>query len=505
MDLFTDLARQGAMIERLTADSRGCAPGDCFFAWPGERADGRSYIEQAIARDVAAVVWEREGFDWREQWRVPNAGVSGLKAQAGHLAHTFYGRPSESLWVCGITGTNGKTSCSQWLAALLARTGERAAVIGTLGNGFPGELAESAHTTPDALELHRLLADFRRNGARAVAMEVSSHGLDQGRVNGVAFRCALFTNLSHDHLDYHGAMAAYAEAKASLFEARGLEAAVLNLDDPLGVQLAQRVMARGVRTIGYGLAPAAARVDGRIVAREVRAAAQATRVALVSSWGEAEITLNADGPLQRRECARRARLPGRLRLAVCQRRGAAGAAAGRCRAVCRRLAARASRCSSWTTRTRPDALEKVLQALRPVAQARGGRLWIVSSGPAATATRQARADGSGRVAPCRRVVLTSDNPRGEDPLAIIARGSRRRHDTLRGGARSRGCDRAARCARHARTMSSCSRARATSPSRKLPGGRLPFSDVAVRVGGAARWTRYDDEPGRSGVACRRAA
>src|SRR3990172_12404917 len=257
VDLFANLARQGAMIDRLTSDSRRSAPGSCFFAGPGERADGRRHIAQAIAGGAAAVVWEREGFEWRDEWRVPNAGVRGLKAEAGHLAHAFYGRPSEALWMCGITGTNGKTSCSQWLAALLARAGSRAGVIGTLGSGFPGALADTGNTTPDALELHRLLAGFKRDGARAVAMEVSSHGLGQGRGNGGAFRCALFTNLTHDHLDYHGSMEAYAAAKSRLFEVQTLESAVLNLDDVLGVRLAQRLASRAVRTIGYALAPAA--------------------------------------------------------------------------------------------------------------------------------------------------------------------------------------------------------------------------------------------------------
>jgi len=206
------------MIERLTSDSRRAAPGVAFFAWPGEAGDGRRFIEQAIARGAAAVLWESEGFGWRADWQVPNAPLKGLKQAAGFLAHEFYGRPSESLWVCGVTGTNGKTSCSQWLAALLGEHGDKTGVVGTLGAGFPGALAGGANTTPDALELHATLAEMRRAGARAVAMEVSSHGLEQGRVNGVAFDCALFTNLSHEHLDYHGTMQAYAEAKARLFE-----------------------------------------------------------------------------------------------------------------------------------------------------------------------------------------------------------------------------------------------------------------------------------------------
>src|SRR6185436_16350086 len=128
--LFRRLSAQGAMIERLSSDSRRCAPGVAFFAYPGEGGDGRSHIDDALRRGAAAVVWEEEGFAWRPQWHAPNAALRGLKQQAGSAAHEFYGRPSETLWVCGVTGTNGKTSCSQWIAALLEKTGERTAVIG---------------------------------------------------------------------------------------------------------------------------------------------------------------------------------------------------------------------------------------------------------------------------------------------------------------------------------------------------------------------------------------
>src|SRR5262249_13392317 len=159
---------------------------------------------------------------------------------------------TEALWTCGVTGTNGKTSCSQWIAAALARQGAKTGVLGTLGAGFPGALAPLANTTPDAIEIQRLLKDLRGQGAGAVAMGVCSHGLAQGRLNGVAFDCALFTNLSHDHLDYHGTMQAYGDAKAKLFEGEALETAVLNLDDAMGLRLARRVRERGVRAIGYG-------------------------------------------------------------------------------------------------------------------------------------------------------------------------------------------------------------------------------------------------------------
>ena len=279
--------RQGAAIDRLVSDSRRAGPGAAFFAWPGRSGDGRRHIPQAIARGCAAVLWESEGYAWDRAFEsgraVPNAGVKGLRRRAGAIAHAFYGAPSEAMWLCGVTGTNGKTSCSQWIARLLALHGEKAAVIGTLGAGFPPELDEAANTTPDVLDVHALLARFRDAGAAAVAMEASSIGLDQGRVDAVAFDCALFTNLSHDHLDYHGTMAAYAEAKARLFEAPGLQAAVLNLDDAFGVELAARLAARGLRTIGYGFTR---RPEGEFLAATPLPGG---RVRIDSSWGAVDV------------------------------------------------------------------------------------------------------------------------------------------------------------------------------------------------------------------------
>ncbi|OGA14983.1 MAG: UDP-N-acetylmuramoyl-L-alanyl-D-glutamate--2,6-diaminopimelate ligase [Betaproteobacteria bacterium RIFCSPLOWO2_02_FULL_66_14] len=421
MDLFARLSRQGAMIERLSSDSRGCAPGDCFFAWPGEHGDGRDHIAQAIDRRVAAVVWERSGFAWRTDWRVPNEGIERLKDRAGELASAFHARPSESLWVCGVTGTNGKTSCSQWLATLLARAGAPTAVIGTLGNGFPGALAESGHTTPDALEVQRLLAAFRGEGAQAVSMEVSSHGLLQGRVNGVAFRCALFTNLSHDHLDYHGSMEAYAAAKSRLFEVQTLESAVLNLDDVLGVRLAQRLASRAVRTIGYALAPAAlvpGSVAQHVVAKDIRFGSQATEVSIDSSWGECEVRLHTLG---RYNVANALGVLGCLLAYGLPFSEAAEAlehipdVPGRMQ----RLGGDAAPLLVVDYAHTPDAIEKTLQALRPVATARGGRLVIVfgAGGDRDPSKRAIMGEAASRHAD--RIVLTSDNPRGEDPVAII--------------------------------------------------------------------------------------
>jgi len=426
-DIFKSLASQGAMIERLSADSRRCAPGVAFFAYPGESADGRAYIPDAIRRSAAAVIWESEDFSWRPEWKVPNAGVKGLRHAAGALAHEFYGRPSEAMWVCGVTGTNGKTSCSQWIAALLEGRGVRAGIVGTLGCGFPGALEPRfagvpANTTPGAVDLHGVLAAMRREGARAGAMEVSSHALAQERVNGVAFDCALFTNLSHDHLDYHGTMEAYGEAKARLFSAPALGAAVLNLDDFMGVRLAQALSARRMRTIGYSLsvdAVAPGSVTEFVAAREIAVEGEAIRLRLASSWGESDVLVN-----------QLARFNASNALGVLGCLIAFGVPYGDAVPMLAALPPVAGRMQTLgggdgplvvvDYAHTPDALDKVLQALKPAAAARGGTLVAVfgAGGDRDPSKRPAMGAIASHLAD--RIVLTSDNPRSEDPLEIIA-------------------------------------------------------------------------------------
>jgi UDP-N-acetylmuramoyl-L-alanyl-D-glutamate--2,6-diaminopimelate ligase len=403
------------VIDRLASDSRRCAPGAAFFAYPGVAADGRAHIPDAIHRGAAGVLWEADGFTWSDAWRVPNAPVRGLKAQAGVLAHEFYGRPSEALWTCGVTGTNGKTSCSQWLAAALSNAGTKCGVLGTLGAGFPGALADAGNTTPDALELHRTLAAMRRDSAAAVAMEVSSHGLDQGRVHGVAFDCALFTNLTHDHLEYHGSMQAYAAAKARLFEIEALGCAVLNLDDAFGVQLASRLRARGVRTIGYSLSPSGV-APGSVSEFLAAARILPERLELATSWGAAQTAFQ---PLGRFNVANALGVLGCL-LAY----GLPFAQAVAALSALPPVPGRMQRVGDAPLTVidyahSPDALEKVLQALRPVAQARGGRLALVfgAGGDRDRSKRAPMGAAASRLAD--RIVLTSDNPRSEDPLAIL--------------------------------------------------------------------------------------
>lgn len=240
-------------IAHMTADSRRVQTGSLFVAYKGDANDGRAYIAQAIASGASAVMWEQEGFTWNADWKVPNQPIRGLRQAVGDVASEFYGKPSDQLWMVGVTGTNGKTTCSHWLAQAFNALGRQSAVVGTLGNGLLNDLSKTSNTTPDSIVLHGLLADYLAQKVNVVAMEVSSHGLDQGRVNGVAFDIAVFTNLTRDHLDYHGDMQAYGDAKAKLFAWNGLKTAVLNRDDAFGADLAAKLAAQGKSVMTYGL------------------------------------------------------------------------------------------------------------------------------------------------------------------------------------------------------------------------------------------------------------
>lgn len=241
----------------ITADSRKVQPGSLFLAYPGAKSDGRNFIQQAINAGAAAVLWEKEGFTWNADWQVQNQAVSALKLQVGEIAAEYYGHPSGQLTMVGVTGTNGKTSVSQWIAQCLAILGKKTAVLGTIGNGFVDDnastLSEATNTTPDAILLQGMLADYLKQQANAVVMEVSSHGLDQGRVSGVAFDIAILTNLSRDHLDYHGTMEAYATAKRKLFDWPNLSMAILNVDDAFGLSVANSLKQQQKPFMTYGI------------------------------------------------------------------------------------------------------------------------------------------------------------------------------------------------------------------------------------------------------------
>ena len=248
-DLLPDLdVPRDIVVRGLVLDSRAVEPGDAFVAIAGFGAHGLGFVEQAKAAGAAAILFEPPA---PAEFQVPADAIAvpGLRARMGEMADRFHARPSRDMSMVGVTGTNGKTSTVQLLAQAWHLRGIRAGSIGTLGAGLYGEVVATGFTTPLVLQMHALLAELRDAGAKAVAMEVSSHALDQGRVANVHFDVAVFTNLTRDHLDYHGDMDTYGAAKARLFAWPELKAAVINLDDAFGRELSGQ-LAQEVRSIG---------------------------------------------------------------------------------------------------------------------------------------------------------------------------------------------------------------------------------------------------------------
>ncbi len=392
-------------IGGLCNDSRQALAGDLFLAVPGQRTSGGRYLEQAIAAGVAAVLLD-SSLPLPTDLSVPVLAVPDLAARQGLIAARFYGEPSQALAVIGITGTNGKTSVSHFLAQCLPHCG----ILGTEGNGFPGRLEPTRHTTPDALVLQSWLARLRGEGARTVAMEVSSHALHQQRTNGVRFDTAVYTNLGHDHLDYHRNLNDYAAAKAGLFASPGLRAAVLNADDGYCDRMAA-ALAPGVRTLSYGVS------DG-----ELRGSADARPGGLLididSPFGQARFASPLLGEFNLYNLLA---VLGALLLADVQfadaieRLKALTPVPGRMQALRRPGAPLVVIDYAHN----PPALESVLTALRAHVPS-GGRLWCVfgCGGERDAAKRPVMGELAVRLAD--RVVVTDDNPRGEEPAVIIA-------------------------------------------------------------------------------------
>ena len=411
-DVTELLERLGTPVTRITSDSRDVRPGDAFAAYPGTHLDGRAFIGDAIANGVGAVLWDPQGFNWDRAWNVPHLPVARLKFKLGTIADLVYGQPSRELWTVAVTGTNGKTSCAHWIAGGLQASGRRTAVVGTLGNGLFGEMRPATNTTPDAALLHEMLATFRKRGADAAVMEVSSHGLDQGRVNGVAFSIAMFTNLSRDHLDYHGTMAAYGAAKAQLFTWPGLRAAVINADDPFGRSLIDASHSRGQRVLTYGFG-AADVSGGRLVA-----GVSGLALSIATPWGRGELHTQVVGEFNA------SNLLGVLGVLLVSGVDFESALAflGQTQAPpgrMQRLGGGGEPLVVVDYAHTPDALEKALTALRPALASTGELVCVFGCG--GERDRGKRPE-MGRIAArlADRVIVTSDNPRNESPAAIAS-------------------------------------------------------------------------------------
>lgn len=414
---WVDIPTEPALPVRwLCHDSRKARPGDVFFALAGTQSHGMKYAAQAAAAGVCAIVYDpvQGGAEWAAKLEaaVPCFAVERLDQALGLIADRFFGEPSKQIQVLGVTGTNGKTSCSHFIAHALGH----AAVIGTLGWGIPGSLKSTTHTTPDAIEVHALLARLQADGVTSVAMEASSHGLDQGRLNGIRFQGGLFTNLSRDHLDYHQTMQAYLEAKLRLVDWPGLQFIAFNLDDVSAAAIVARSSAN-TRKIGFSLTvePAlfpeveivqasAIRHDQDGVSFDVDFAGKQTRLTaplygdfnVENLLGALAVLLALGFTLE--DAARRLQnasaVPGRME----------------------RFASKTGAVAVVDYAHTPDALNKALTSLRRHCQ---GRLSVVfgcggdrdkGKRPQMGAIAETLAD---------RVVLTDDNPRSEDGEIII--------------------------------------------------------------------------------------
>ena len=436
---LADIVHAGA---HLRLDSRDVKRGDIFVAVPGARVDGRNFIRVAAARGAAGVLYEArdDAGVSGEHYPIPTLAVEGLTEKLGDVASAFYGDPSASMAGIAVTGTNGKTTTTHWIAELLSLTGTRAAVLGTVGCAFEGRHFDiPALTTPDAVSLQSVFADLKAAGAEAFAVEASSIGLEQGRMKGTHFETAVFTNLTRDHLDYHRTMEAYGDAKAILFAWPGLKHAVVNAADPFAATMADVALEKGVELWAVGTEAVTLAADHVLTADNIRADRAGTAFTLHFEGKSRDVTIPQVGFFNVTNLMEA--------MAVLMARGADFDALttlvstltsppGRMQVMVREGVPMGVVDYSHT----PDALEKALESLRPVAQARGGRLWAVfgCGGDRDTGKRPVMGEIAARLAD--ETVVTSDNPRTESPAAII-------EDILKGapGARAVEDRRAAIC------------------------------------------------------------
>ncbi|MEI7515955.1 MAG: UDP-N-acetylmuramoyl-L-alanyl-D-glutamate--2,6-diaminopimelate ligase [Betaproteobacteria bacterium] len=417
----------------LGSDSRTLCPGDGFVATPGALADGRSFVGQALQRGAAACLVEAHGLEAFGAHGKRVAAYAGLKADAGPIADAFYGHPSDSLAVLAVTGTNGKTSTAWWLAQALNKLQSRAAtpcaVVGTLGVGLPpaadaatgiadplAGMHPTGLTTPDAVTLHSALHRFAQQGVRACALEASSIGIDEGRMNGLRVRVAVFTNFTQDHLDYHGSMKTYWDAKRRLFTWPGLHSAVINIDDAQGATLAESLAhdARGVE-----LWTTSAMRSARLQAQNVTQTATGLRFDVAEAGQSIPVQSQVLGSYNVNNL-----------LGVLAALRAVGVELADAVAACEGLRPVPGRleCMGGDREPlvvvdyahTPDALAQTLDALRPAATQRGGRLWCVfgCGGDRDAAKRPLM--GAIAAAKADQIVLTSDNPRCEQAGAIVS-------------------------------------------------------------------------------------
>lgn len=414
------VASENAGFGKLGVDSRKLQAGDGFIAWPGAAADGRNYVADLLKHGIAACLVEQSG---AEQWPWANdervALYAGLKKDIALIADLYYNQPSQQMNVLAVTGTNGKTSTSWWLAQSLTLLGQPCGVIGTLGTGLLGDLQSSSLTTPDPVRINVVLRKLVDQQVSACAMEASSIGLAEHRFDGLRIKVALLTNLTQDHLDYHGDMQTYWQAKKNLFDWAGLEYAVINVDDAHGAQLVQELIAQNTGLSVYGYS-CHGKANARLLAKDITYTSQgmsftlcfdeqsiAVQTALMGEYNVSNL-LGVAGALI---------ALGYTLADIARAFAALSPVLGRMQTV-PVFSDDAPRVIVDYAHT-PDALQSVLGALRPAAQARGGKLWCIfgCGGDRDAAKRPLMAQVTQNLAD--EFVITSDNPRTEDPQKIV--------------------------------------------------------------------------------------
>ena len=410
------------VVDDVTLDSRAASPGALFLACSGRTSHGLKFAQQAVALGARAVLYEETATAAQPKPDLGSdifvAAVPQLSQHVGTIADRFFGAPSAAVTVVGITGTNGKTTCAWLLAQALQHCDRPAAYMGTLGFGVPPSITATEHTTSDAVTVHRQLAALRNLGAECVCMEVSSHAIDQNRVGAVRFTTAAFTNLTRDHLDYHGTMEAYGEAKARLFGWPSLTSRVINVADAFGSELAAEPSAARL-VITSRVSPAAGALKHVEQVRAVRATPESAGLAIEieSTWGNTRLTVpligefNVDNVLTVLAVLLAWNIP-------LER---AARAIEKCRAPSGRMelfgGTPKSPLAIVDYAHTPDALAKALQAARP--HCRGQLRVVFGCGGDRDAGKRPL---MGRIAAelADDIIVTDDNPRTEDPAQIVA-------------------------------------------------------------------------------------
>ncbi len=406
-------------ISDLTLDSRQVQQNGLFLAVKGTQLDGRSYIPNALAKGAAAILVDAESANEAVtfQQHIPLIPIQQLQSKIGELAARFYDYPSKKLRMIGVTGTSGKTSCTHFIAQSFQALQIPCGIIGTLGSGFFGALNETGLTTPDAITLQKILHQFVLQGAKAVAMEVSSHSIDQGRVNGIEFDIGIFTNLSQDHLDYHGDLEAYAAVKRRFLAELPTENVIINADDSYGRRWLNDLAAQK-SVIAYGTRKTLSIPTSipYVYTDEIELTLHGIKAAVYSPWGEGELMLPLIGQFN---LSNALALLATLCISkvpfqdACNAMTKLSTVPGRMQT----LGGNGKPLVVVDYAHKPDALEKVLQALRSHTE---GKLWCVfgCGGERDRGKRPLMAQIAERIAD--HVIVTNDNPRRESPEEIAA-------------------------------------------------------------------------------------